>query len=98
MQFWGFEIFNKTKLGDIKPGKGGVINREGKQIAVFRNKDGKLMMMSAKCTHMGCIVHWNEKENTWDCPCHGSKYDKDGKVIRGPAMKDLMLIKDIDNN
>jgi Rieske Fe-S protein len=49
--------------------------------------------LSAVCSHMGCIVHWNPGEKTWDCPCHGSRYTCDGKVTHGPAVQDLKIAK-----
>jgi Rieske Fe-S protein len=91
IKIMGFELFNNTKEGDIKPGEGGVVKKDGKKIAMFRDKDGKVSMLSAKCTHMGCTVQWNKKEGTWDCPCHGSRFDVTGKVIHGPAGKDLQV-------
>ncbi len=77
----------------VLPGKGGVIDRDGKKVAIYRDKDGKIKMISARCTHMGCIVHWNGAENTWDCPCHGSRFDINGKVINGPAERDLEKVE-----
>jgi Rieske Fe-S protein len=74
---------------DIKTNEGKVINQNGENIAVYKDETGKVTTLSAVCTHMGCIVGWNDKEKTWDCPCHGSRYDKVGKVINGPAVKDL---------
>lgn len=89
MQIWGFDVFNNRRIEDIKPETGDVIDKAGKKIAVYKNKDGSIRMTSARCTHMGCVVRWNNKDGTWDCPCHGSRYDKNGKVIKGPAVKDL---------
>jgi Rieske Fe-S protein len=52
-------------------------------------RQGTLHAVSARCTHMGCIVHWNPAETTWDCPCHGSRFSVEGKVLEGPAVDDL---------
>ena len=75
---------------DIKTDKGKVINQNGEKIAAYKDEAGKLITLSAVCPHMGCVVDWNNKEKTWDCPCHGSRFDKMGKVINGPAVKDLL--------
>lgn len=74
---------------DIKPNEGKVMEQNGEKIAVYKDETGKVISLSAVCTHMGCIVDWNGKEQTWDCPCHGSRFDAAGKVINGPAVKDL---------
>ena len=57
----------------------------GEKLAVYRDERGATLKRSAVCTHMGCIVDWNEAERTWDCPCHGSRFKPDGAVIAGPA-------------
>ncbi|HVR75019.1 MAG TPA: Rieske 2Fe-2S domain-containing protein, partial [Planctomycetota bacterium] len=57
--------------------------------AVARDKHGRVHECSAVCPHLGCIVAWNATEQTWDCPCHGSRFEPDGKVISGPAVNDL---------
>jgi Rieske Fe-S protein len=77
---------------DIRPDSGAVMRRGLEKIAVYRDDAGGLHERSAACTHLGCIVHWNPSEKTWDCPCHGSRYDKMGKVINGPANKDLASV------
>jgi len=59
---------------------------------VFKTPSGKIIKLSPVCTHLGCIVQWNDQAKTWDCPCHGSRYDKDGKVKNGPAVKPLEKI------
>lgn len=76
-------------LDSIAPGSGGIIARGGEQLAALRREDGTLMTLSATCTHMGCIVGWNEIDRTWDCPCHGSRFDESGEVIAGPAISPL---------
>lgn len=76
-------------FSEIKPGEGKVISPDHEKLAVYKDEDFKLHIVSAVCTHMKCIVNWNQSEKTWDCPCHGSRFDIDGKVIEGPALKDL---------
>jgi len=66
-----------------------VITRGDEQIAVWRDDSGVLHGVSAACTHMGCIVTWNNADRTWDCPCHGSIFQADGEVIHGPAIQPL---------
>ncbi|MCE9548707.1 MAG: FAD-dependent oxidoreductase, partial [Planctomycetia bacterium] len=66
-------------------GEGMVLKIDGEHVACSRDKDGKLTQVSAVCTHMGCLVRWNGAEESWDCPCHGSRFKPDGKVIAGPA-------------
>ena len=76
-------------LRDINPGEGAIIEMEGKKVAVSKSMNGEISKVSAVCTHLGCIVGWNGAEKTWDCPCHGSRFSSTGKVINGPATKDL---------
>jgi glycine/D-amino acid oxidase-like deaminating enzyme/nitrite reductase/ring-hydroxylating ferredoxin subunit len=76
-------------LVNLEPGEGGVISRDGEEIAVWKNDKGQLHAVSAICTHQGCIVTWNNADRTWDCPCHGSIFASDGSVIHGPARKSL---------
>ena len=76
-------------LRSVKRGQGTVIEHEGAKVAAYRAPDGVLTLRSATCTHMACIVHWNDAERTWDCPCHGSRFTTDGDVISGPAEKPL---------
>lgn len=73
----------------IKPGSGAVIRKGVSKIALYRDTDGKFHACSAVCPHKGCIVQWNDGEKSWDCPCHGSRYDAFGKVLTGPTIKDL---------
>lgn len=69
----------------LKPGEGKILLVDKQQAACSRTSDGKLSMVSAKCTHMGCRVQWNNAEETWDCPCHGSRFQPTGEVLAGPA-------------
>jgi glycine/D-amino acid oxidase-like deaminating enzyme/nitrite reductase/ring-hydroxylating ferredoxin subunit len=76
-------------LEELAPGEGQVTTAGAKQVAVSRDSDGRLRAVSARCTHLGCIVRWNAAETTWDCPCHGSRFAVDGAVTEGPAVEDL---------
>ena len=74
---------------DIKPGSGAVVDLEGSKVGVYKDENGKPHFIKPVCTHLGCILEWNDADKTWDCPCHGSRYDKYGKNIYGPATKNL---------
>ena len=76
----------------LKPGEGAILKIDGKKIAAYKNKNGELATLSPVCTHMGCMVEWNNYDKTWDCPCHGSRYEADGTVKKGPAKKNLKKI------
>lgn len=73
----------------LAPGSGTVVGRGPAPVAVYKDETGAVHSMSAVCTHMGCIVAWNDGEKSWDCPCHGSRFAARGEVIQGPASKDL---------
>jgi glycine/D-amino acid oxidase-like deaminating enzyme/nitrite reductase/ring-hydroxylating ferredoxin subunit len=77
------------RVDEIPAGSGAVIRDGLRKIAVFRDAQGKTHACSAVCPHLGCIVDWNDGEKSWDCPCHGSRFDPRGKVINGPANSDL---------
>lgn len=76
-------------IEDLEPGTGAIVVAGGKKVAAYRDEEGRVHAVSARCTHQGCTVGWNASEKTWDCPCHGSRYDSGGKVIEGPAERDL---------
>jgi glycine/D-amino acid oxidase-like deaminating enzyme/nitrite reductase/ring-hydroxylating ferredoxin subunit len=80
-------------LRAVQRGTGEVIEVEGQPAAVYRGLDSKIYVRSAVCTHMGCYVHWNDAEHTWDCPCHGSRFKTNGEVIGGPAEDPLAPIE-----
>lgn len=73
----------------IAPGEGRIVRRGLHKVAVFRDDDGVLHEKSAVCTHLGCLVDWNTAEKSWDCPCHGSRFDGYGRVLAGPAVEEL---------
>jgi glycine/D-amino acid oxidase-like deaminating enzyme/nitrite reductase/ring-hydroxylating ferredoxin subunit len=76
-------------IDDIELAQGAVVRHGLTKVAVYRDDDGTVHSMSAVCVHLGCIVTWNGVEKTWDCPCHGSRFDALGVVINGPANSDL---------
>jgi len=76
-------------IDDIKPGEGAIVREGLKKLAVYRAPDGVVTKCSATCTHLGCVVAWNPVEKSWDCGCHGSRFDARGKVLIGPAINDL---------
>jgi glycine/D-amino acid oxidase-like deaminating enzyme/nitrite reductase/ring-hydroxylating ferredoxin subunit len=76
----------------LKPGEGKILKLNGRKVAAYRDRDGKVIKRSAVCTHMGCIVRWNQAEKTWDCPCHGSRFRPTGEVIAGPAEAPLSAL------
>jgi Rieske Fe-S protein len=85
-------ILPKAPLEQVKtlaPGASIVIQLGAEKIAVSCDSQGKRRAVSALCTHMGCVVNWNNAESSWDCPCHGSRFAPDGTVVHGPATKDL---------
>jgi glycine/D-amino acid oxidase-like deaminating enzyme/nitrite reductase/ring-hydroxylating ferredoxin subunit len=77
------------ELEEIPDNEGGIVELEGEQAAVIRNGREIATALSAACTHLGCIVGWNTVDRTWDCPCHGSRFDTNGEVISGPATAPL---------
>ena len=74
---------------EIPAGSGAVVRRGLSKVAIYRDESGQTIELSAVCTHLGCIVHWNSGERTWDCPCHGSRFDPTGRVVNGPANSNL---------
>jgi glycine/D-amino acid oxidase-like deaminating enzyme/nitrite reductase/ring-hydroxylating ferredoxin subunit len=74
---------------DLKPGEGGVLRKGLSRLALYRDEQGQVQPFSATCPHLGCVVHWNPAEKSWDCPCHGSRFDTRGKVINGPSLGNL---------
>lgn len=86
------DTFGDGTLGpvrDLRPGEGTVVRADGKPCAVHRDDQGELHAVSAVCTHLGCIVAFNNAERTWECPCHGSRFGVDGEVVQGPALRPL---------
>jgi glycine/D-amino acid oxidase-like deaminating enzyme/nitrite reductase/ring-hydroxylating ferredoxin subunit len=89
----GFHFFrDRLRRGSaegLRPGEGRIVGSGLGQRAVHRDDAGRLHTLSARCTHLGCIVAWNGAERTWDCPCHGSRFAATGEVVQGPAVRPL---------
>ena len=96
--FWQFKDYltpgDSDKETDIPTGSGTIIREGLRKVAVYKDDAGQLHRLSPVCTHVGCIVHWNEIERSWDCPCHGSRFDGYGKVLNGPAIRDLEQLEE----
>jgi Rieske Fe-S protein len=82
-------ITGRGSAESLQPGEGAVVGSGLGQRAVYRDDAGEQHELSARCTHLGCIVRFNRAERTWDCPCHGSRFALDGTVIEGPAVHPL---------
>ena len=92
----GFHFFadrvsraDRSGVDELKPGEGALIRIRGRKTAVYKDEGGEVHAMSPVCRHLYCVVDWNPAERSWDCPCHGSRYDGTGRAIQGPTTKDL---------
>jgi Rieske Fe-S protein len=74
---------------DLAPGQARIVDLSGEKVAAYRDESGELHALSPICTHLRCVVHFNSEERTWDCPCHGSRFEIDGRVRSGPAKRPL---------
>ena len=73
----------------LEPDEGAVVEAGGERVGAYRDAEGAVHAVSLVCTHLGCHVTWNPAERSWDCPCHGSRFDVDGAVLHGPAVRPL---------
>ncbi|MEU6770458.1 FAD-dependent oxidoreductase [Streptomyces sp. NPDC046759] len=87
--FVGDRLKPPASVDDLAPGDGAVVRADGGRVAVHRDEEGALHAVSARCTHLGCLVSFNRAERAWECPCHGSRFAVDGTVIQGPAVRPL---------
>ena len=86
-------INDKTSLDDLKQETGQIIEWNGEKVGVYKDIEGKMFAVKPVCTHLGCILNWNDADKTWDCPCHGSRFDYTGKNLYNPALKDLEKVE-----
>jgi glycine/D-amino acid oxidase-like deaminating enzyme/nitrite reductase/ring-hydroxylating ferredoxin subunit len=78
-----------AELESLRPGEGKIVELDGHKVAASRDATGTVWAVSAACSHMGCVLQWNASEQSWDCPCHGSRFGSDGRVLHGPAVSGL---------
>lgn len=83
----------RSDLDSLSAGEGRVLRLEAGMVAAYRDEAGAIRTYSAVCPHMKCIVRWNAPEKTFDCPCHGSRFDVDGRALEGPTLTDLNPIQ-----
>ncbi|MBK8551985.1 MAG: FAD-dependent oxidoreductase [Ignavibacteria bacterium] len=81
-----------NNIDEIKKCEGAILRDGLEKIAIYKDSEGKIHKFSALCPHLKCIVQWNQVEKSWDCPCHGSRFDCMGKVLNGPAISDMKKI------
>lgn len=81
----------KQSADQLPRGHGGIVTLHGKKVGVYKDADGKLFPVSVRCPHLGCQLEWNPDESSWDCPCHGSRFDIHGKLLDNPAQEDLTI-------
>lgn len=87
-------LFNKLRpanmnFDEIANNSGSIVEVNHVKVGVYKSPDGKIYAVKPICTHLGCLLSWNDVDKTWDCPCHGSRFNFDGKNLYDPAFKDL---------
>ena len=91
-------ILGKLKLGSdympTKKGEGKIVNIDGKRYGAYRHYNNELYIVDITCTHLGCELKFNDEEKTWDCPCHASRFDYEGNILEGPAIRPLKRYKE----
>lgn len=83
-----FKIPEET-IRELPPGHGGVVQLDGEKAGVYKDENGDLYTVDVRCPHLGCQLEWNPDELSWDCPCHGSRFDYQGHLISNPAQEDI---------
>ena len=86
-----FDKFKKSDISfdDIANNSGGIVEINGEKVGIYKDLHGKIYAVKPVCTHLGCLLSWNDIDKTWDCPCHGSRFNFDGKNLYEPALKNL---------
>ena len=79
-------------MKDVKKCEGKIVEIDGVKVGVYRDEEDNIHAVSPVCSHLGCELSWNNLDNTWDCPCHGSRFTYDGKSLYDPSIKDLKII------
>ena len=91
-------VLNRFKIPEndltrIEKDTGHVLEYDGQKIGVYKDKDGKIYAINPVCTHLGCLLSWNNLDKTWDCPCHGSRFDYKGHQLYNPAIQNLDMVE-----
>lgn len=81
---------------EVANNSGSIIEVNNEKVGIYKNNDGKVFAVKPFCTHLGCLLSWNDVDKTWDCPCHGSRFDFKGKNMYDPAFRDLEVY-DLEN-
>ena len=79
----------KEDINALLPGHGGIVEYEGKKAGAYKTEEGEIFLVDVKCPHLGCQLEWNAEEKSWDCPCHGSRFDYKGELINSPAQQNI---------
>ncbi len=85
----GYVELAADTTGSLPPGEGRILTVDGKRVGAYKDTDGTVDTVNPICSHMGCVLEWNRDETSWDCPCHGSRYDYTGRLLSGPAIQPL---------
>jgi glycine/D-amino acid oxidase-like deaminating enzyme/nitrite reductase/ring-hydroxylating ferredoxin subunit len=85
----GLFYIPESTLDALPAGHGGIIEENGRKAGVYKDENGECHIIDPRCPHLGCQLEWNPDELSWDCPCHGSRFDYDGRILDGPAQEDL---------
>ncbi|WP_353718395.1 FAD-dependent oxidoreductase [Dyadobacter sp. 676] len=88
-----FGIEEISSFGEIAVGTGKIVEYDGRKLGVYKKEDGDVTVLDPVCSHAGCVVQWNDSEKSWDCPCHGARYNYHGEVLTGPARKPLERVE-----
>ena len=80
-------------LAELRPGQGAIVELDGERVAAFRNPEGAVQAVSPICTHLRCVVSFDQASGEWHCPCHGSRFATDGSVLKGPARRPLEQLR-----
>ena len=79
----------RTGIDELPKGHGGIVEMDGKKVGAYKDEEGNIFVVSTRCPHLGCQLEWNPDEKSWDCPCHGSRFDYRGNLIDNPAQTNL---------
>lgn len=88
----------RSDLEELPVGHGGIVEYDGEKVGAYRDEEGEIYLVSAKCPHLGCQLEWNPDEKCFECPCHGSRFDHMGHCVDGPAQTGIALAQEEDSH